>query len=70
MNNIFKTLYSMKDDNNLTTRQKYIVGETLEHIDHMQGGNCKGCEYENEPEPIECLYCSRFHNDKWSIKNG
>ena len=29
MNNIFKTLHSIKDDNNLTTRQKYIVGESL-----------------------------------------
>ena len=70
MNERIHTLKSIQDCGNLTGRQKYIIQSTVEHLEHLQGGNCKGCEHENEFEPIECLYCSRFHNDKWSIKNG
>ena len=45
MNNIFRTLHSIKDDNNLAARQKYIIQSTVEHLEHLQKQCCENCVY-------------------------
>ena len=45
MNKIIRTLGSIREDNNLNDRQKYIIGETLEHMQHLEQQSCKDCEH-------------------------
>ena len=45
MNKIIRTLGSISKDSNLNNRQKYIIGETLEHMQHLEQQSCKDCEH-------------------------
>lgn len=45
MNKIIRTLGSISKDNNLNDRQKYIIGETLEHTQHLEQQSCEQCEH-------------------------
>jgi hypothetical protein len=48
MNKIIRTLGSIHEDNNLNDRQKYIIGETLEHMQHLEQQSCQDCEHFQE----------------------
>ena len=77
MNNIFRTLDRMRFENNLTDRQKHIIGVTLEHIEHKQEEDCKDCIHFKEgkqPDGIgwqDCEYsfnCSVIRPNNFEAK--
>ena len=45
MNKLARTLSRIKDDENLTKKQKYIVNATVEHIEHLEKQRCGDCNH-------------------------
>lgn len=44
MNKITRTLSGIKDNQNLTGRQKYIINATVEHMEHLEQQKCEDCK--------------------------
>lgn len=77
MNKIIGTLGSISKDSNLNDRQKYIIGETLEHMQHLEQQTCEQCEHFSEgkqPDGIfwqdcECFFdCSVTRSNNFKQK--
>ena len=67
MNKITRTLNRIKDDNNLTKRQKYIVSATVEHIEHIEKQCCEDCKHYShglQPDGIGWSECEYFFDCK------
>ena len=68
MNKIARTLNRIKDDNNLTKRQKYIVSATVEHIEHLEKQCCEDCIHFSEgKQPDGFLWQDCEHNFNCSV---
>lgn len=77
MNKITRTLNRIKDDDNLTKRQKYIINATVEHMEHLEQQKCEDCKHFSEgkqPDGIgwqDCEYsfnCSVIRNNNFEAK--
>lgn len=68
MNKITRTLNRIKDDENLTKRQKYIVSATVEHIEHLQKQCCEDCKhFIKGKQPDGFLWQDCEHNFNCSV---
>ena len=68
MNKIARTLNRIKNDDNLTKRQKYIVNATVEHIEHLQKQCCEDCKHFSEgKQPDGFLWQDCEHNFNCSV---
>lgn len=78
MNKITRTLNRIKDDDNLTKRQKYIVNATVEHIEHLKKQCCEDCVHYTDESTIlgainykDCKHnfnCSVIRNNNFEAK--
>ena len=77
MNKITRTLNRIKDDDNLTNRQKYIINATVEHMEHLEQQKCEDCKHFSEgkqPDGIgwqDCEYpfnCSVIRPNNFEAK--
>lgn len=57
MNKITRTLSAIKDNNNLTGRQKYIISATVEHLEHLEKQKCEDCKHFNDGKQSDGLLC-------------
>ena len=68
MNKIIRTLGSIREDNNLNDRQKYIIGETLEHMQHLEQQKCEDCKHFSEgKQPDGFLWQDCEHSFNCSV---
>lgn len=68
MNKIARKLNGIKDDNNLTKRQKYIVNATVEHIEHLEKQCCEDCVHFSEgKQPDGFLWNDCEHSFNCSV---
>ena len=77
MNKITRTLSAIKDNNNLTGRQKYIISATVEHLEHLEKQKCEDCKHFSDgkqPDGIlwqDCEYsfnCSVIRPNNFEAK--
>lgn len=68
MNKITRTLNRIKDNGNLTGRQKYIINATVEHLEHLQKQCCEDCKHFSErKQPDGFLWQDCEHNFNCSV---
>lgn len=68
MNKIARTLSGIKDNENLTGRQKYIISATVEHLEHLQEQCCEDCKHFSEgKQPDGFLWQDCEHNFNCSV---
>lgn len=68
MNKITRTLNGIKDNPNLTGRQKYIIQSTVEHLEHLQEQCCEDCKHFSEgKQPDGFLWQDCEHNFNCSV---
>lgn len=53
MNKITRTLSGIKDNANLTGRQKYIISATVEHLEHLEKQCCEDCKHYTEGKQLD-----------------
>lgn len=68
MNKITRTLNRIKDNQNLTGRQKYIINATVEHIQHLENQKCEDCKHFSEgKQPDGFLWQDCEHSFNCSV---
>lgn len=79
MNKITRTLSGIKDNYNLTGRQKYIISATVEHLELLEKQCCEDCVHYTDESTIlgaidykDCKHnfnCSVIRNNNFKAKD-